>query len=97
MMSSMRHRFPTQDEIQARATKASRIAWKGAKVHTKLFPKGADMAAHVGDGVFMTRCPICGAVFLDPGASTRPASLTDHLFQEHDLYDGYYKPIFPLE
>lgn len=94
---STRHRFPTKEEIHARATEVSRIAWKGTPVRTKLFPRGMDMAAHVGEGVFMTRCPICGAVFLDPGASTRPASLTDHLFQHHDVYDGYYKPIFPLE
>lgn len=92
-----RHKFPSESEIKAKATRVSKATWGGAKVHTRLFPKASDMAMHVGYGVFLTRCPICGEVFLDPGASTRPAPYADHLWDEHDIYDGYDKPIFPLE
>lgn len=93
----MRHKFPTQQEIEWHATTASVMAWGDAKRHTKLLPKDKDVAIHVGDGVFLTRCAECGEVFLDAGSSARPAALVNHMFREHNVYVGYRRPVFPIE
>lgn len=89
-------RFPSFREIQQTSTPLSRVTWSGCAVETRLPTKGAKVAIHAGLGVFVTRCPLCGEVFVNPGASTRPANLVDHMFAEHSVYDGYHRPMFPV-
>ena len=92
-----RHKFPSSEEIQTHATPLSELSWSNAVKHDRLLPKESDTVIHVGEGVFLSRCFICGEVFLTPGASPRPPELVEHLFDEHNLYDGYERPIFLID
>lgn len=92
-----RYRFPSTKEIAQNATGLSKLSWSHLPVHSKFSPKEAGVVAHVGQGVFLSRCEICGEYFLNPGPSYRPANLVTHLFEEHDIYDGFERPFYAID
>lgn len=92
-----RYRMPSPEVISTVATPLSRMSFKKTRVISTLMPKEKELAVHVGEGVFLTRCSVCGETFISPGASRRPPNLVRHLFNEHDIYDGYEKPSYIVD